>query len=705
MSVETRRFYEFGKFRLDPSAKILFCENKPVSLTPKVFDTLQVFVEHAGRLLEKDELMQKIWQDRVVEESNLTFNIKMLRRALNDDAHEPRFIETVPRRGYRFIAEVKESSSSINTRIESDASPAPARPKSKRLYLSIAALFVLMASALVIALSIGRGRIVRSSSPAPILSTPFKSEKFSTTERVHAVITPDGNYVAYTGETEGKENIWLRKLETSENIQIVPPSNGYYLGLAISHDGNSLYFVRQHQTDQTPSAIYRVMTFGGIPVKITEKTEGWISVSPDDKQISFIRCNYQENDNCSLFVVDSDGQNERKLLTRKRPIGISDNQFSPDGKSIAFATGESRSGATDFRLMRVDLATGAESEISPKKFFIIRNLKWLPSGDSLLLTGKENLDGRLRIWQVSTNTGEAQALTRDATDYVTLSLDKAADKMIATHTSNTFHLYLASAGDFNNAKALTAAWSFAFAPEGKIVYSPDNGNLWTINRNGGEQRQLTNDTFTNFHPQASSDGHYIFFASNRSGSIQVWRMDAEGSNQIQITKTEGGYPRFVTPDGKWVYFESAVHQTLWRISTDAGEESQVSEAPVSEPAFSPDGNFVAYFVRVTGNDNRSQIAVMSLERDKNLKTLNLSEEKSVPVKIAWGGDNNGLYYVTTNGRKNSMWFQPLDGRAPRLMADLGNEEIGGLAVSPDGNTFAFTRGKWIHNAVLIEGLK
>lgn len=126
-------------------------------------------------------------------------------------------------------------------------------------------------------------------------------------------------------------------------------------------------------------------------------------------------------------------------------------------------------------------------------------------------------------------------------------------------------------------------------------------------------------------------------------------MDAEGSNQIQITKTEGGYPRFVTPDGKWVYFESAVHQTLWRISTDGGEESQVSEAPVSAPAFSPDGNFVAYFVRVAGNDNRSQIAVMSLERDKNLKTLNLSEEKSVPVKIAWGSDNNGLYYVTTNG--------------------------------------------------------
>src|SRR2546429_9980145 len=106
MSAEIRHSsYEFGNFRLDPREKILFCDDKPVSLTPKVFDTLQVFVEHAGRLLEKDELMQKIWQDRFVEESNLTFNIKMLRRALKDDVRHPQFFGNVPRGGYRFISQ------------------------------------------------------------------------------------------------------------------------------------------------------------------------------------------------------------------------------------------------------------------------------------------------------------------------------------------------------------------------------------------------------------------------------------------------------------------------------------------------------------------------------------------------------------------------------------------------------------------------
>jgi len=104
---ETKHFYEFGAFRLDSSEKVLSRDGETVSLTPKVFDTLEVFVENAGRLIEKDELMQKLWQDRFVEKSNLTYNVKMLRKALGDSASKPVFIETVPKRGYRFIAEVR----------------------------------------------------------------------------------------------------------------------------------------------------------------------------------------------------------------------------------------------------------------------------------------------------------------------------------------------------------------------------------------------------------------------------------------------------------------------------------------------------------------------------------------------------------------------------------------------------------------------
>lgn len=108
MSAQTKDFYEFDDFRIDLSEKVLLRNEKPVSLTPKVFDTLLVFVENPGRLIEKDELMEKLWHESFVEESNLSFNIMMLRKALGDSAAEPRYIETVPKRGYRFIGKVQQ---------------------------------------------------------------------------------------------------------------------------------------------------------------------------------------------------------------------------------------------------------------------------------------------------------------------------------------------------------------------------------------------------------------------------------------------------------------------------------------------------------------------------------------------------------------------------------------------------------------------
>jgi predicted ATPase/DNA-binding winged helix-turn-helix (wHTH) protein len=109
MSLKTEQVYEFADFRLDFSEKVLLHNGKPVPLTPKVFDTLVILIENAGHLLEKDELMERLWHDRFVEESNLTFNIRMLRKALGDNALKPRFIETVQGHGYRFIAEVRSA--------------------------------------------------------------------------------------------------------------------------------------------------------------------------------------------------------------------------------------------------------------------------------------------------------------------------------------------------------------------------------------------------------------------------------------------------------------------------------------------------------------------------------------------------------------------------------------------------------------------
>src|SRR5512138_857247 len=101
-------YYEFGPFRLNVTERLLHRGTEIVSLTPKVFDTLLVLVENCGHVVEKNELMQQLWPDSFVEESSLTQNVSLLRKALSDVGNESNYIETIPKRGYRFVAHVKE---------------------------------------------------------------------------------------------------------------------------------------------------------------------------------------------------------------------------------------------------------------------------------------------------------------------------------------------------------------------------------------------------------------------------------------------------------------------------------------------------------------------------------------------------------------------------------------------------------------------
>src|ERR1700720_1009562 len=108
MPLETKVLYEFGKFRCDPREHLLLCEGKPVSISPKSFDILVALIQSNGRLLTKEELMQQVWPDSFVEEANLTVNISALRKVLGETPGGLQYIETIPKRGYRFVAPVTE---------------------------------------------------------------------------------------------------------------------------------------------------------------------------------------------------------------------------------------------------------------------------------------------------------------------------------------------------------------------------------------------------------------------------------------------------------------------------------------------------------------------------------------------------------------------------------------------------------------------
>jgi|SRR5579859_616674 len=106
--------YEFGAFRIDISQRLLTHNEEPLPITPKSFDALVLFVQNSGRLLEKEELMKTLWPESFVEEGNLSQNVFVLRKILGQDQTGASFIQTIPRRGYKFVAPVRQICSSSN---------------------------------------------------------------------------------------------------------------------------------------------------------------------------------------------------------------------------------------------------------------------------------------------------------------------------------------------------------------------------------------------------------------------------------------------------------------------------------------------------------------------------------------------------------------------------------------------------------------
>ncbi len=699
---KTVQFYEFANFRLDVSQKTLRRDGKPVRLTPKVFDTLQIFLENAGQLLEKDDLMRKIWQDSFVEESNLTSNIKMLRKALGDNAARPQFIETVQRRGYRFIADVREKSEEKSPAQTDVQNTAKSNAYRKFLIAAFACILIVIFSGFWYV------RSKNLNKDAPVLSAPFSLEKLSTNGKVlRAVISPDGKNLVYAnGAFTEKQSIWLRQLESGNNTEIIPPSDHTYFGLEISPDSNLLYFNRSSKTNSQQD-IYRVSIFGGIPNKILDNTEGWMSISPDGAKISFVRCPRGEEENCSLLIADAaTGKNEKKLVSRPRPFRIADNQFSPDGKTIAFAVGQSQNAANEFGLMEVNLESGAERELTKEKFFNIRGLAWLPENSGLLITASRIPTKQFRIWQVSFASELVQPLTKDSENYAELSLDKEAANLVSTQVSQNHHLSVLNRENLSNPRMLADASRVIFAPDGKIFFASlmsGNDEIWSINADGSGQRQITNDTADDTDPIVSANNNAIFFNSNRTGNAQVWRMDLDGSNQIQITRNEPGSPVFVSPDGRWLYYHHSLSKTLWKIPTKGGQEQLVLNKFAHHFAFSPDGLQVAFLVNQEAD---RFIEVVSLADGQIAKSLKVTDQKPAINEIYWMPDGNGIVYVSAEDNQNfSLRLQPIDGGTSQKIADFGTEQINSFAISSDGKNFAVVKGGWRHDAVLLKGLQ
>jgi Tol biopolymer transport system component/DNA-binding winged helix-turn-helix (wHTH) protein len=702
--------YRFGEFIVDTDQKVLLRQDKELPLTPKLFETLLILVENSGRIVQKEQFMERLWPHTFVEEANLTSNIQQLRKSLGDNARQPHYIETVTKRGYRFIADVQRVETGNNgvhdsaTRADTSLIAIPAtvidrkRRKQKVVIALATAVVVVMFGGFVF------WKFFRTSSKNLgdlVANLPLKIERLTDSgQSSSAAISPDGKYVAYTQMFKGRYSIWIRQLTTNTNSEIVPPTDDI-VGMAFSHSGEYLYFVAGD-----PSALYRVSLFGDVPVKVLERLEGKFSFSPDDSRIAFIRVSTNSNgqQEHALMISNSDGANESKLLSRQYPDKLDAPVWSPDGESIVCAYGNSAAGNQGMSLVEVRVVDGSTRELSSEKFFNIAKIMWLPQKTGLIMSAAKKSEGYRQLWRVSYPSLQFTEISAGLSSFSDLSLTRNGDKIVASQSTRAFDLWVGATRESENLKKVTAVMDkFCWTPDGRLVYSLNtigNVDLWVMRPDGQEQKQLTLNSATNDAPTVTPDGRYIIFISNRAGAFQVWRMQIDGSDPVPLTSGGGKNFPGISPDGKWVLYNTTDDWQLWRVSIAGGEPARLSDSYALFPSISPDGKMIACLGR---SDSKAVLRILSFEGGQPLKTFDLAAPTFSSNRIQWTGDGKAVIYGTEHDGITSIFRQPLTGGKPALVMKF-EDELADFSYSQDGQSLAVARGGWQHDIVLIRDL-
>lgn len=719
MSPKNRDIYEFGDFRLYPAENILEKAGKPILLKPKAFATLVCLVENHGNLLERSELLDKVWNDSFVEESSVSKCIWELRSALGDEPKGSRYIQTVPKRGYRFVGDIRTVSASDlpdadaatpETPIDHDDKIEPI-PKAlpDRWYNGFIfplSLVLMFGFAVVTAVTY---IFATRSNAAPILTQRFNIQRLSSDGRsTHPTLTSDGRTLYYVKEIGDQQSIRLRDMETANESELIAGAAVKYYGMSISPDDRYLFFSRAANSGSTPT-LFRLSIPAGIPQKIADDVQGWTSVSPDGSLIAYVRCPYKVGDYCSLYVADArTGENERKLITKPAPFRIGANVFTKDGKFVVFASGQSHTASNDFELKKIDIVTKEEFGFRSGRYFYIRNIARLGDSNSLVFSAVRSGVQKAGLWKVDNDTDQIDEIGKEDLNFNAIAFNKEASLGVSSLTSGDFYLQLISADIDGPVKELSFAAQSAFLPDGRILFASDMSgqrDIWVMKPDGGDLRQLTSDTADELSIVASADGTRIFYSSTVSGDLQIWRINVDGTDPVRITKQVGGHPLRVSPDNRTLFYQSNIDDTLWSVDVDgASTEKMVAKLPTSMVALSPDTNMIAYQQKI---GNNVVIAVSSVydQRPKHTFLAGVNDQINA---INWSEDGGDIYYLQSTPGVATIFRQPINASEPIKIRDTPikkdlTEKC--LAVSYDGRQMTVVSGEWKHDLVLISGLK
>jgi Tol biopolymer transport system component/DNA-binding winged helix-turn-helix (wHTH) protein len=725
MSQQPQHIYEFGPFCLDVAEHLLLRDGEAVPLTPKAFDLLLALVERHGHLLEKEELLKKVWPDTFVEEANLASNISQLRKALGDGENGHRYIETAPKRGYRFVANVKKvvnehaeltiqeqpgSQGAIvegeqpadagklliaHLAVKVDNLTSKAKRYPSRVLLALTGFILSLVSLAYFVLRpplppkvTASAQITRDGLPKFAASFIFSSSSLVTDgPRLYFSEVASGRWVIAQAPSIGGETVAIPALSPIAFLRDISASRSELL-------------VESGVGPDFESPLWVVPVLGGAPRRVGEVMSHAAAWTPDGRQIVYA------NDS-ALYLAKSDGTESRKLMTiTGRPYWP---RWSPDGSHLRFTVRDSNTGSLN-SLWEVAYDGSNLHPLLPDWNNPPNECcgNWTADGRYFVFQSTRN--GTTNIWARREQAGlfrqASQApvqLTFGPLNYYAPVPSQDGKRLFVVGEQQRGELarYDAKTQQWGSYLSGISAEQLDFSRDGAwVVYVtyPEYG-LWRSKMDGSERRQLSFPPMQAVLPRWSPDGKQIVFTARVPGkSWKTYLISAEGGTPKQLMPEEraeldAGW----SSDGKALVFADFGAKTILLLDLNT---RRVSKLPGSEglgsPRWSPDGRYIAAIP--VGSIDKLLLFDFTTQKWTELT----KQRKGWTGWPRWSQDGKYIYFVNTGGgltlfrvgigdRKVELWanlegFRLANGAfgswngwtpddQPLMLRDVGSQDI------------------------------
>jgi Tol biopolymer transport system component/DNA-binding winged helix-turn-helix (wHTH) protein len=683
----------FGAFELDVAVRKLLRDGQPVTLPSRALDALTYLISHRNRLIDKEELISAVWPDVVVTDDSLIHAISVLRRVLSDDPTNAQFIETIPRRGYRFIGAIAPAGDSSKpnsapsgaSTIEANPSPPPPmRPPAATRALHARSLW---ATAALSVLLTGLAFATLLRSPARESESAmrlFQPPPLGTSIVSSGVLSPDGQQLAFVARDErsGKTALWVRTLSSSEARRL-PGTDGASKPFW-SPDARQLAFFGNGKLSVVEPLGERARTIASVDSAAAGGTWG-----PDDVIL------FADWPN-GLYSVPALGEGGVTAVTRLDPsareIAHAWPQFLPDGRHYIYQIVSLDAPRTGIYVG--DLATRETFQLltteSPAVFAPPRHILHVQNGmliaeeldlEDLTLTGRSILLAR-GLSPPSLADGDVGSASRSLVAF----REGRREQNLAWFDRD---------GGMLGALAVpTVLFNPRLSPDeryvlatGSLTTSP---GLWLASLARPEFRKIETDAIA---PLWSPDGKRVAFTSRDGLDLVVRETEADGAVQPLIRNTAVMILNDWSPDGReLVYTQAGANGNLdlWIASIAAGTVRPLFETPFNEmqARISPDGRWIAY----TSDESGTLEVYIDRYPGRGERRRMTVDGGGQPQ---WRADQRELFFVSADGALMSIEVEATDTLSFGAARKLFRPPLGGgpenardyYAVTADGQRF------------------